>query len=299
MTRAYDYLLAVGPGRSGSTFLYRLLDGRAGFVAPSIKEGRYYRSPRRLARALERAGREGAILLDVANLAWSDPALARVAGLAGRGHRVLAVVLLRRHRDRAVSMLDFRRSRAGPFAGRRRLERAVLADSLTPPALERIFGLGVDVLTIGFGALTGDTGRVLEELARLCGTPPVEPAATPPANPSMRARSTLLAGAARLLAILLRGAGAHRGLQWLKDRPGVTRALFRPLRDGERSRLGPRDEAALDALHAACLRTVEAACEPLGEGLWLRRARPGLDQISVHRPIGGCQSAPGRTKFGG
>ena len=272
---AYDYVLAVGPGRSGSTFLYRLLNRRAGFVAPSIKEGCYYRSPRRLARARRRIGDPRAILLDVANLAWSDPALVRVAGLGALGHAVLVVVLLRRHRDRAVSMLDFRRSRVVPglLLGPRRLERAVLADSLTPRALERIFGLGVDVLTIGFEALTADTQCVLDLLARLCATNAIEAAEIGPANASARARSAVPVAGARAVAVVLRGIGAHRLLQWLKDRPGVMRAFFRPARADERARLGAGAEEELERRYEACVRTVEAASERLAGGVWFRRAR--------------------------
>ena len=289
---AYDYVLVVGPGRSGSTFLYRLLNGRAGFVAPSIKEGRYYRSPRRLARTQRRIGDPRAILLDVANLAWSDPALARVAGLGALGHAVLVVVLLRRHRDRAVSMLDFRRSRVVPglLLGRRRLERAVLADGLTPRALERIFGLGTDVLTIGFEALTTDTQRVLDSVARLCATPAIEAAGTGPANASVRARSAVLAGGARAVAAVLRGIGAHRLLQWLKDRPGVMRAFFRPARAEERARLGAAAEEELERRYEACVRTLEAAGEGLAEGLWFRPARRSRP-AGAHGPGPGARTA--------
>ena len=84
---ACDYLLVVGPGRSGSTFLYRLLKGRT-FESPAIKDAYYYRSQRRFERALRRirAADAAAVLLDVANLAWRDPRLmAGVAALRRRG----------------------------------------------------------------------------------------------------------------------------------------------------------------------------------------------------------------------
>ena len=270
---AYDYVLVAGPGRSGSTYLYRQLNGRAGFVAPSIKEGCYYRSPARLARARARLP-GGAILLDVANLAWRDPALARVAELPRRGHRVLLVVLLRRHGERAVSMIEFRRSRVVPWRllGARRLERAVLADMLTPAALGRILGLGPDVLTIGFDALTGDTRRVLDCVARICATPAIAALETGPVNRSVRARSVAAVAAGRVVAIVLRRIGAHRPLQWLKDRPAVTGAFFSPLPAHERARLEADAEPDLERLYAACLRRVEEASERLADGVWLRRA---------------------------
>ena len=97
----------MGPGRSGSTFLYRSLNGRGGFASPAIKDAYYYRSPRRFERALRRirSGAQSAILLDVANRAWRDPwLLAGVEELRRRGRRVLLVVLLREHRERAVGL---------------------------------------------------------------------------------------------------------------------------------------------------------------------------------------------------
>ena len=92
---AYDYVLAVGPGRSGTTFLYRALNAHPGFRAPEIKEAHYYRSARRLERALAGLRGSGAMLLDVADTAWSDPRLDRVSALAADGVRILLVVLLR------------------------------------------------------------------------------------------------------------------------------------------------------------------------------------------------------------
>ena len=83
----YDYVLVAGPGRSGSTFLYRLLNAHPAFTAPEIKEGYYYRSVRRFDRARRKLRRSDTILLDVANTAWADPRLAVVAALHRRGWR--------------------------------------------------------------------------------------------------------------------------------------------------------------------------------------------------------------------
>ena len=139
----------------------------------------------------------GAVLLDVANLAWRDPALPRIDALPGLGVRAPVVVLLRRHAARAASMIAFRRSSVLPWrlAGARRLERAVLADMLTPAALERILALDADVLTVGFEALTRDTACVLDCNTRICGTPPI--AAPGAENPSVAARSAAAAAAGR------------------------------------------------------------------------------------------------------
>ena len=267
-----DYLLVVGPGRSGSTYLYRLLDAHPEFVAPEIKEGHYYRSVRRFERARLGPGGAHAILLDVANTAWADPRLAGVEALRRRGHRILVVVLLRRHRDRAVSVMGFRRSRA-LVATAPALEHAAVAGSLTPEALERVFGLGVDVLTVRFDTLVHSPRAVLDSIARLCGTRGFEapPTATAPVNPPVRSRLRLLGAGARLAAIVLRAIGARRLLQALKDDPHVVRLIFRPEAPAERMSLGAAAATRLDRQYEACLAAVDAASEPLGDGLWLAR----------------------------
>ncbi len=109
---AYDYVLAAGPGRSGITFLYRALNAHPGFSAPEIKEAHYCRSARRLERTLGDLRGSGAMLLDVADTAWSDPRLAAVAALVRGGRRILVVVLMRRHRDWAPSTMP-----PGPNSG--------------------------------------------------------------------------------------------------------------------------------------------------------------------------------------
>lgn len=271
-----DYLLVVGPGRSGSTFLYQLVNRHAAFSAPWIKEGRCYRSPRRFEKAIREARKDASsILLDVSNIAWRDPALpGAVKALAGRGCRMLLVVLLRDHQDCAASMMSYRRSRGVPSAlfGRRLLERAVTRESLTPEDLSRIFGLGTDVLVVGFEALVGNTAEVLGHLARLCGTPGFENPDIDPASPTVQARSVPLAAAGKFAAVVLRTAGCHRLLQRLKDNPRVTRLFFRPAPDGDRPTFDPRTQDFFDDLSAACRQTVEERGERLAEGLWLVRA---------------------------
>ena len=267
---AYDYLLVVGPGRSGSTYLHRLLKAHPSFAAPRIKEGHYYRSTRRFDRALRGPRGSGAILFDIANTAWADPRLASVADLCCRGHRILLVVLLRRHRERAVSVMTYKRSRVLPavFAGPGGLERAALDESLSAEALARIFTLGADVLTVGFDTLVGNPGAVLAALSRLCATPPFAPPGTKPVNASVSARHPLLGATARLAAKVLRTAGAHRLLQALKDDTRIVRLFFRPVRPEERVDLSAGAAAEFDRRFEACLAALEAACEPLGEGLW-------------------------------
>lgn len=277
---AYDYVLAVGPSRSGTTFLYRQLSAQPAFRAPEIKEAHYYRSARRLERALGRLRGTGAMLLDVADTAWSDRRLAKVAVHAGRGRRILVVVLLRRHRDRARSTMAYRASRVLPalpawLSGPGGLERAAERDSLTVAALQRIFGLGADVLTVEFETLAGRPRAVLDALARLCGTEPFHAVAAAPVNRAERARFPPLAAAAKLAAWALRALGARRLLQALKDDPCLVGLVFRPLDPAGLPELGAAAAVRLDRRHAACLSAVEAASEPIGKGLWLARAAPG------------------------
>lgn len=277
---AYDYVLAVGPSRSGTTFLYRRLAAHPAFTAPEIKEAHYYRSARRLARGLGTARGSGAMLLDVADTAWSDPRLTKVADLVRSGLRVLVVVLHRRHRDHARSLMAYRRSRVLPalpglLAGPGGLERAAVRDGLTPEALERIFGLGADVLVVGFEELTAGPGRVLDEMARLCGAAPFDGVDAEAVNRSEAARSVALAAAAKLVAWTLRSLGARRLLQALKDDPRLVRMVFRPARPAEKPALSDAAAADLDRREAACRAAVEAACEPLGDGLWLARGATG------------------------
>ena len=270
--RHYDCLLVAGPGRSGSTWLYRALKAHPAFCAPAVKEGYGYRSVRRFERALAKAG--GRIALDAPNRAWRDPALANLAALRDRGHRILVVVLLRRHPDRAASVIAFRRSRVLPalFPGPGGLEGAAVRDSLAPADLARIHALGVDVLTVSFEALSRTPGTVLGAVADVAGISPF--AAPPPAaaNPSVRARRPVLAAAGKLAAVLLRAAGARRLLQRLKDTPAVMDFFFVPDRGAGRGRLGAAAEACLERRYRDCLAAVESTGEPVAEGVWLRRA---------------------------
>ena len=282
---AYDYVLAVGPSRSGTTFLYRALNAHPGFCAPEIKEAYYYRSPRRLARALGGLRGSGAMLLDVANTAWPDPRLANVATLAEGGVRILLVVLLRRHRDQVRSTMAYRESRVLPalpgwFSGRAGLERAAVRDSLTPEALQRIFSLGADVLTVEFEVLAERPGPVLDALARLCATRrcrtrPFGRIGEPALNAAQQARFAPLAAAAKLAAVALRAAGALRALQALKDDPRIVSLVFRPAAASERPVLSEAAGAYLDRREQACRAALEAASEPLGDGLWFARAASG------------------------
>ena len=275
--RAYDYLLVAGPGRSGSTFLLRILASHGGFQTLNVRDGYYYRSSRRFERALRRAraGAPRAILVDVAN-AWRDPALADgIETLAARGRRTLVVVLLRDPRARAASSMRFRQSRGElpALLGAKALERAVIRDSLTPDRLARIHGLPADVLTVGFPTLTGETDRFLDVLAGLCGTARFEAASRRPVNESVDARNLLLSAAGKAAAVALRQAGFPALLERLKASAAAQRLFFKPrAAGGNRARLGERAERALAGRLEACLAVVEEAAERLGDGVWLKRA---------------------------
>lgn len=275
----YDYLLVAGPGRSGSELLYERLRRHKEFAFPEIKEGYYYRSPARFEKALAQAsgGGEKRILADAANLGYLDPALAPgVRRLADAGRKVLLVILLRAHRDRAVSMMRFRKSR-GEFSalfGARRLERAVVRDRLTPESLDALYCIGVDALTLHFSALTANTTAALNALASLCGAAPFDESETAVVNESVRARSAPLAAAGKSVAVGMRRLGFRRLLQRTKDAPSVRRLFFAPA-EGERGmpRLSEESVRLLDESFEACRALAESASEPLGDGILFRRGR--------------------------
>ena len=272
-----DYLLVVGPGRSGSEFLYRRLKGHPAYAFPEIKEGYYYRSPRAFRKARARAG--GRVLVDVANLGYRDAALAPgVRALLAEGVRVLLVVLLRDHRERARSMIAFRRSRGEVSAllGARRLETAVVADRLTPARLRAIHALDADVLALCFDALTADATAALDCLAALCGTAPfVDGTEEGAVNEAVRARVPPFAAAGKLAALALRRLGWRRTLQRLKDSRRLRTFFFAPL-DGADAAPPLSDASArlLDECGRECRAAVAEASERLRPGVFLRRA-PG------------------------
>lgn len=273
----YDYLLVVGPGRSGSEFLYENLKSHPQFAFPEIKEGYYYRSLSAFVRAREcLADATPQILADIANLGYCDTALGSgIQTLQRVGYRVLVVVLLREHAARAVSMMRFRRSR-GEFSawrGRGRLETAVVADRLTPQHLQSVFGLQVDVLTCHFSVLVGATPVFLQCLAALCGTTAIPCIAQKRVNRSVQARSLPLSALGKLIAVALRAGGFRRLLQTLKDNPTLARLFFVPLAspDAERT-LRPDHQRLLDDSFRQCCATVERHSRPVGENIYLKTA---------------------------
>ncbi len=288
----YDYLLVVGPGRSGSEFLYRLLRDHPGFFFPEIKERYYYRSPRAFRRARKRLdGRQGQILCDVANLAYADARLSRgVEALRKEGVRILLAVLLRDHRDRAISMMQFRKSRAelSALLGARRLEAAVVRDRLTSERLADVFRTNTDVLTISFSALTKDTGAVMAVLPSLCGVPKLDRTPRRAVNQAVGPRSLWLSAFGHWCGFALRHLGFRRLLQRIKENEAVNEAFFVPLtEDARRSRLSEESLKALDASTVACRRMVENSSRQLREGIYLRKTGQPDDSISDDRALPG------------
>lgn len=278
----YDYLLVVGPGRSGSDYLYRILRDHPDYAFPAIKEGAYYRSARAYRRASAPAKRTGKILCDISNDAYLDPGLLPgIRALQDEGVSVLLMVLLRNHRDRALSSIRFRRSRGRPSAlfGARRLEAAVVRDRLSPEILEAIFSLDVDILTVDFSALVSNAETVLAKLASLCGTGPFETVATDPVNVSTRARFVWLSTLGWFCAVALRSLGLTRLLQRLKDSSSIGRVFFRPLaHDREEVHLSDDAERTLHDAHRKCWSVVTRRSVQEHEGIFIRPRRPRSTQ---------------------
>lgn len=272
----YDYLLVVGPGRSGSDFLYSILRAHPDYAFPEIKEGAYYRSVRAYQRGRAKVRPAGKLLCDIANDAYHDPRLSPgVRSLQREGVSVLMMILLRDHRDRALSAIRFRKSRGRPSAlrGALHVEASVVQDRLTPAMLEGIFGLDVDILTVDFSTLVEDTETFLAKLASLCGTGPFDSVATEPVNVSARARFVWLSTLGWLSAVALRTLGLTRLLQRIKDSPAIGRVFFKPLAVGdEEIRLSDAAARTLDDAHGECWSVVKRVSSKEHDGVYLRRA---------------------------
>ncbi len=271
----YDYLLVVGPGRSGSTFLYENLKRHPAFDCREIKDGYNYRTPRRFEKIRQKMGKE-MILTDLSNLAYCDPLLVRgVRALRNNGYRILIVALLREHCARAVSMIRFRKSR-GEFSalfGARHLEEAVVRDRLTPAHLSDIFQLDVDVLTVYFNALTQNPTAFLNSLSNICGASVFDRVALQKVNESVRARNLLFSACGKLIARTLRGARCRRLLQRLKNSDFVNQLFFTARREEQDGpRLSAKNTALLQASFRACCAVVDDASEQIGAGIYFRKA---------------------------
>ena len=274
----YDYLLVVGPGRSGSEFLYRNLQGHPQLACPTIKEGYYYRSLAAFRKAWQLAGQQGKVLVDIANLGYRDAALVPGAKrLQEAGFRILVVLLVRDHCARARSMMVFRRSRGemSALAGPRRLEAAVVGDRLTSQRLQELYDLNVDVLTVRFPALVGRTAEVLGALAGRCGVAPFGPPCHVGANAAAEPRAIWFSSLGKAVALSLRRLGFLRALQRLKDDRRVQALFFLSARARPPTALSERSRKLLEEAHRECTAVIDRCSEQIAEGVYLRPASGG------------------------
>ena len=270
----YDYLLIAGPGRSGTELLYLNMSRHPDLRFPEAKEGGYYRRPARIPRASGAAG----ILTDISNLAYNDAALAEGVSAARRmGRRILIVITLREHRDRAVSMIRFRKSR-GEFSawfGDARLERSVIRDRLTRADLESIYDLEADILAIRFDSLIENPKRALNAIAGLCGVPPFGEVEGGLVNESLRPRFFPLSAAAKLMALTMRRIGLRSPLQRIKDSDIPRKVLFAPITESEKRETAILQESSarlLERSYKECTEMIERRSERVDEGVFVRRA---------------------------
>lgn len=272
----YEYLLIVGPGRSGTELLYVNMSRHPRLRFPEAKEGGYYRRP----SAIPRPRGDGAILADISNLAYNDAALgAGVSAMRRSGHRVLVVITLREHRGRAVSMIRFRKSR-GEFSawfGERRLERSVVRDRLTADNLAAIYALEADVLAIRFESLVADPERALNAIAAVCGIDEFADVEGGLVNESLRPRFFPLSAAAKLAAQAMRLMGLRRQLQRIKDARLPRKVLFAPITESEKRQIAltPASVRRLDASYRECLDAIERRSERVSEGVFFRGEKGG------------------------
>lgn len=273
----YDYVLVTGPGRSGTRFLLANLETHPDLDTTRGEGAYYYRSRRRLRRAVARSrsspGRR--VLVDVANLAYKDPALARaVPELREDGLRILLVALLRDHRRRAVSMMRFRRSRGQPSAlfGARRLEQAVLHDRLRPEHLRGLMRLDVDLMVVPFATLTGRTRSVLRALSVQCGIADFGRVRLEAVNQAVDARLVPLAALGTALAAVLRTLGLREIVRRIKHLPVVKNLLFRPASTG-RCRLGSATQDVLAAAYGECISLLQETSSWTENAVYMHRAQ--------------------------
>ena len=276
----YDYLLFVGPGRSATTYVYRMLKDHYSVAFPDIKESYYYRSPRRYAEARRRL-HPSLLLGDVANTAYLDPQLPyAITTMADSGNRVLIVATLREHVSRASSMLNYATSRGKTLwrGGLIGLERHIVAKCLTPNHLATIRSAGADVVVLDFDVLTSYPTETLNLLAELCGIP-LYRSRLPniSLNASEASRQVTLSALATGVSRVLRAAGLRGTLQRLKDSRRLHGLVFRPLTaQEERTGLGslePGHEEHLKRLHRECRTFIESNFELRAEGFYLTEAR--------------------------
>lgn len=272
----YDYLLAVGPGRSGTEFLYRIFQSHPSLAFPEIKEGGYYRSSKTYEKAQRKRRNGQELLCDIANFAYRDPALSRgIERLQADGTNVLLMVIVRDHQDRAISMMRFRRSRGeySALLGNKYLEKATVRDRLLPQSLKDIFGINVDIMTVIFPTLITDTAHLLDELSAICGIQKFDKIPQGAINESVRARYMPLSALGKTCSFVLRKLGYRHFLQKIKDSEFIKKIFFVPLNNGKNGL--HLSEESLQTLHSdyvECCSVIEDQSECIREGLYFRKS---------------------------
>lgn len=280
----YDYLLSVGPGRSGSTFVYQKLKAHPEIEFSGIKEGYLYRSLKGFEKARKRLN-EGLILADISNRAYRDPLLGRgIKIIRNNGYKILLVLLIREHFDRAVSMIRFKRSR-GEFCalwGANYLEKKVVNDQLMPKQLLDIFQMDVDILIVYFPMLTQKTEVFLECLSNLCGISRFNDIEKGRVNESVCARHVLLSASGKIVALALRKAGCISLLQALKGSNFVKKLFFIKLPKDDFS-LSKKNRELLNDLYSECCSVVHSFSDRIGEKIYFRKAGSSLPESASWR----------------
>lgn len=269
----YDYLLSVGPGRSGSTFIYQKLKTHPEVEFPGIKESYLYRSLRRFEKARKRL-KEGVILADISNRAYQDPLLGwGIKTIRNNGYRILLILFVRKHYDRAVSMVRFKRSR-GEFCalfGESYLEKKVMNDQLMPEQLLNIFQMDVDILIVYFPMLTQKPEVFLGQLSNLCGISQFNNIEKERVNQSVCARNILLSAFGKVVAVLLREVGCVGFLQTLKDNNFMRNFFFVKLPREDFS-LSEKNKNLLNDLYFDCCSVVNDFSDRIEEEIYFRKA---------------------------
>lgn len=259
--------------------MYRKLKAHPDVEFPGIKEGYLYRSLGRFEQVRKRLD-EGLILADISNLAYQDPLLScGIKMIKNNGYRVLLVLSIREHFDRAVSMVRFKKSR-GEFCalkGMNYLEEKVMNDQLMPEQLWNIFQTDVDVLIVYFPILTQKTEVFLDHLSNLCGISQFNNIEKERVNESVCARNVLLSVFGKIVAIVLRKLGCVYFLQTLKDSNLMRRLFFTKMRRDDFS-LSEKNRRLLNALYFDCCTIIDDFSHRIGEQIYFRKAGTPLPE---------------------
>lgn len=282
----YDYLLSVGPGRSGSAFIYQKLKAHPEVEFPGIKEGYLYRSIGRFQKVRKRLNEE-LILADISNRAYQDPLLDwGIKMIKNNGYRILLILSIREHCDRAVSMVRFKRSR-GEFSalwGMNYLEKKVMNDQLMPEQLLNIFQMNVDILIVYFPMLTQKTEVFLGHLSNLCGISQFNNIGKGRVNKSVCARNMLLSAFGKIVALALRKVGCVKFLQTIKDSNFIEKLFFTELPENDFS-LSEKNRKLLNDLYFECCSVVNDFSDQIGKQIYFRKAGAPRPELASWQPV--------------